>query len=698
MHRETIDTPAGTIELETGRIARQAHGAVVLRHRDTVLLATAVAAEEPKPGQGFFPLTVEYRERLSAAGRIPGSFQRREGRITDAEVLTSRLADRSIRPQFPDGFLNEVQVLLTVLSADAEVDPEAFSILGAAAALHVSDVPWDGPLAGVRIAHAHGEWHLFPPRSVRAVADLDLVVTSGPQGMVMVEGEADEAPEKLVLEALSRADAWCREASAGLDRLRAAVGKEKRVFAPPVPDEAIARRIAEIAGARVGETLALGGKKERRAAVAALGVEVLAALAEEFAGREDELREAWEELVRGTMRGRIVVDGVRLDGRGPAAIRPIAAEAGWLPRPHGSAIFTRGETQALVTCTLGTSSDEQLVESLAGVAYERFLLHYNFPPYSVGETRALRGPGRREIGHGNLAHRALAAVLPSPEEFPYTLRIVSDISESNGSSSMATVCGGSLALMDAGVPLRRAVAGIAMGMIGEHGKVVVLSDILGDEDHLGDMDFKVAGTTEGITAIQLDNKLGAVPAETLAAALEQARAGRLHILREMDKALAAPRPELKPGAPRVSSLRIRRERIRDLIGSGGKTIQEIQQTAGVKIDVNDEGLVRIYAPTAAATAEALRRVRLVTLEPEVGQVFRAEVILVRDFFAIVKLAPNVEARLPIAEVETHRIGKVQDVLKPGDTTLVRVLGVDAQGKILVSRKAAKDADESDAVI
>ncbi len=698
MHRETIDTPAGAITLETGRIARQAHGAVLLRHRDSVLLATAVGAEEPRPGQGFFPLTVEYRERLAAAGRIPGSFQRREGRITDAEVLTSRLADRSIRPQFPDGFLNEVQVQLTVLSADEEVDPEAFAILGSAAALHLSDVPWEGPLAGVRIAHALGDWHLFPSRAVRRSADLDLVVAAGREGLVMVEGESDEAPEKLVLEALARGDRWCRELSEALDRLRAAAGKEKRAFAPPVPDPEIAQRIAEVAGGRVGAALASGAKKERRIAVAELGDEVAAALGEAFPEREGELRAAYDALVRRTMRARIVADGARLDGRSPAEIRPISAEAGWLPRPHGSALFTRGETQAIVTCTLGTSSDEQLVESLAGVGYERFLLHYNFPPYSVGETRPLRGPGRREIGHGNLAHRALAAVLPPAEEFPYTLRIVSDISESNGSSSMATVCGGSLALMDAGVPVRRAVAGIAMGMIGEEGKVVVLSDILGDEDHLGDMDFKVAGTSEGITAIQMDNKLGAIPAETLAAALEQAREGRLHILAEMEKALAAPRPALKPGAPRVTALRIRPSRIRDLIGSGGKTIQEIQQTTGVKIDVGDDGLVRVYAPTAAATADALRRIRAVTLEPEVGQVFRAEVILVRDFFAIVRLAPNVEAKLPIGEIETHRIGKVQDVLKPGDATLVRVLGVDAQGKILASRKAAKDADETDAVL
>ncbi|MBP7149188.1 MAG: polyribonucleotide nucleotidyltransferase [Acidobacteria bacterium] len=687
MHRESVETPAGTITLETGAIARQADGAVILRHGETVLLATAVAAEAPREGTDFFPLTVEYRERLAASGRIPGAYLRREGRITDSEVLASRLVDRTVRPLFPGQFLNETQVLVTVLSADEELEPDAIAIPAAGAALHVSGIPWDGPAAGVRVARVHGQWRFFPSPAERAAAELDLVVSSRPGGLIMVEGQAREAGEALVAEALERGDRFCRELCGAIERLRAAAGQPKRELAAATDDAALAERVASLGRDAIEAAAGIAAKKERRAALRAAARELAARLEQEGADPAA-VTAAVEDLQRRVIRGRILGEGRRPDGRGPADIRPISCEVGWLPRNHGSAVFTRGETQVLASCTLGTASDEQAIETLAGQRKQRFLLHYNFPPYSVGEVRALRGPGRREIGHGNLAHRALEPVLPAVDEFPYTIRIVSDVAESNGSSSMATVCGGCLALMDAGVPISRPVAGIAMGLVAEGDRVVVLSDILGDEDHLGDMDFKVAGTREGITAIQMDNKLGSVPREVLEAALEQARAGRLHVLSAMEPVLAAPRPELSARAPRVLSLRIRPERIRDLIGPGGRNIQEIQSVTGTKVDVDDEGLVRVYATDAAAAAEALRRVRHVTFEPEVGGVYRGEVIVVQDFFAVVRLGATIEGRLHVSELDTRRVGKVGDVLRVGEQVIVRVLGVDRMGKIALSRKAA----------
>ncbi len=688
MHSVTIATPAGEIQLETGRIARQAHGSVILRHRDTVLLATAVSAEEPPHRPSFFPLTVEYRERMAAAGRIPGAYGRREGRITDNEVLTSRLADRSIRPLFPSGYLCDTQVLLTVLSADKEVEPSSFAILAAAAALHISDIPWAGPIAGLRIARTRGVWEFFPTREQREAAELDLVVSAGPGGLIMVEGQGAEASEERVQDGLRRADEALRAIIAGIEQLRELAGKPKREFRVPEPDAEIAAATEELAAAPIAAAVAEPGKHARRAAITAASRTAAAALAERFPEREGEIKEALSALSKRVMRQRIAGESCRPDGRGPKDIRPISGDAGWLPRCHGSAVFTRGETQALVSCTLGTMADEQRVETLEGGTVERFLLHYNFPPYSVGETRPMRGPGRREIGHGNLAWRALQPLMPNVEDFAYTVRLVSDISESNGSSSMATVCGGSLALMDAGVPLKRPVAGIAMGLIREGDDYVVLSDILGDEDHLGDMDFKVAGTENGITAIQMDNKLGAIPAEVLEGALTQAREGRLHILGEMAKTLESPREELADSAPRVRSLNIRPERIRDVIGAGGKTIQEIQQKNRVRIDVNDTGLVRIYANDAEGAREAFRRVHELTFDPELGRVYRGRVILVRDFFAIVGLGPTIEGRLHISELENHRVETVGDVLKKGDEVVVRVMGVDKQGKITLSRKAA----------
>jgi polyribonucleotide nucleotidyltransferase len=697
-HQVELDVPGGPIWIETGRVARQASGAVVVRHRDTVLLATAVAASEPRPGQGFFPLTVEYRERMAASGRIPGSYLRREGRITDREVLVSRLADRTVRPLFPDGFLCDTQVMLTVLSADADVEPEGLAILGASAALHVSEVPWHGPVAGARIARADGRWHVFPSRAVRERAELDLVVSSGPQGLVMVEGEAREVGEDVVTEALARAEEVCHEIGEGVDELRREGGRDKREHRPRQVDEQLAAAVRERLAGSVEPATARIEKRERRDALAELERDARTALAERWPDREEEIAREIQAEIKGAIRRRIAREGRRPDGRGPEEIRAIGSEVSWLPRCHGSAIFTRGETQALVSCTLGTRRDEQRHETLEGEQQEAFLLHYNFPPYSVGETRPLRGPGRREIGHGNLAHRALRPLLPDPESFPYTIRLVSDISESNGSSSMATVCGGSLALMDAGVPLPRAVAGIAMGLIREGDEHVVLSDILGDEDHLGDMDFKVAGTAEGITAIQMDNKLGSIPAEVMTRALEQARRGREHILARMGETLEQARPEIAEQAPRVRSLRIRPERIGDLIGPGGQRIQEIQSLYDCRIDVSDDGAVRIYAQDATAARHARERVEALTLVPEQGKVYRGRVVMVRDFFAVVRLGETEEGRLHVSELDNRRVPRVQDVLSEGDEVLVRVQGVDDHGRIVLSRKAALGADESEVVI
>jgi polyribonucleotide nucleotidyltransferase len=698
MHQVELDVPGGSIRIETGRVARQANGAVVVRHRDTVLLATAVAASEPRPGQGFFPLTVEYRERMAASGRIPGSYLRREGRITDREVLVSRLADRTVRPLFPDGFLCDTQVMLTVLSADAEVEPEGLAILGAAAALHVSDVPWHGPVAGVRIARADGRWHVFPSRALRERAELDLVVSSGRQGLVMVEGEAREVGEEVVAEALARAEEVCGTIGEGVEELRRQGGRDKREHRPLQLDEPLATAVREQLAGSVEPAAARTEKRERHEALAELEREAKTALAERWPDREEEIARAIQAEIKRAIRRRIAGEGRRPDGRGLDEIREIGGEVSWLPRCHGSAIFTRGETQALVSCTLGTRRDEQRHETLEGEQQEAFLLHYNFPPYSVGETRPLRGPGRREIGHGNLAHRALRPLLPDPDRFPYTIRLVSDIAESNGSSSMATVCGGSLALMDAGVPVPRAVAGIAMGLIREGDDHVVLSDILGDEDHLGDMDFKVAGTAEGITAIQMDNKLGSIPAEVMTRALEQARRGREHILARMGETLEQARPEIADKAPRVTSMRIRPERIGDLIGPGGQRIQEIQSLYECRIDVSDDGAVRIYAQDATGARHARERVEALTVVPEQGKVYRGRVAMVRDFFAVVRLGETEEGRLHVSELDNRRVPRVQDVLSEGDEVLVRVQGVDDHGRIVLSRKAALGADESEVVI
>ncbi|MFN8547584.1 MAG: polyribonucleotide nucleotidyltransferase [Candidatus Eisenbacteria bacterium] len=685
-----------TLSIETGRIARQADGAVLVRQGDTTLLVTAVAAPKPRPGVDFFPLTVEYRERFSAAGKFPGGYRKKEGRTSDREILACRLVDRTVRPLFPEGFTCETQLLATVLSFEPGTDPEVLAITAGAAALQLSSIPFDGPVAGARVVLTPaGEYVAFPDLEERATAKLDLVVSLGPRGLVMIEGEAREASEEEVAGAVHFAETALRPVQDLLLRAAREAGHEKSAFAAPSFDAALKEAITNAAGAALRSALAIAGKHERQVAVDAARDLALASLAgSPFEGREAEASAIFADLEYRFLRAAIVEEGRRADGRGPTAIRPIRSEVAVLPRVHGSSLFTRGETQALVVTTLGTGQDEQEAESMHGVLRERFQLHYAFPPYSVGEVRMLRGPGRREIGHGNLARRALEQAIPHVDRFPYTIKVESEITESNGSSSMATVCGGCLALMDAGVPITRPVAGIAMGLVLEGDRSVILSDILGIEDHLGDMDFKVAGTAEGITAVQLDNKLGSLPAGLLERALAQAREGRQHILGEMAKALDAPRAALSAFAPRVERLRIGTHRIRDLIGPGGRNIQSVQNDTGVKIDVSDDGLVRIYAVDSAALPEALRRVRDLTGEPHVGHYYRGMVTGVKEFGCFVRLFQGIEGLVHASELSNEFIRDVASVASEGDTMVVKVLGVE-NGKIALSRKQALGVSEGE---
>ena len=684
------------ISLESGRIARQADGAVLIRQGDTTMLVTAVAAPKPRPGIDFFPLTVEYRERLSAAGKFPGGYRKKEGRTSDREILACRLVDRTVRPLFPEGFTRETQVLATVMSFEPGTDPEVLAITGGAAALQLSSIPFDGPVAGTRVVLTPaGEYIAFPDLEERASAKLDLVVSLGPKGLVMVEGEAREASEEEVAGAVHFAEQALRPLHELLTRAARDAGHAKVAFEAPSFEPDLKAMVVSAAEPLMKEAMRIAAKHERQHAIDAAKDAALASLAgSAFEARTEDAKAIFADLEYRAMRASILDEGRRADGRGPTDIRPIRPEVSVLPRVHGSSLFTRGETQALVVATLGTGRDEQEVESMHGIERERFQLHYAFPPYSVGEVRMLRGPGRREIGHGNLARRALEQALPGVDAFPYTIKVESEITESNGSSSMATVCGGCLALMDAGVPITRPVAGVAMGLILEGERSTVLSDILGVEDHLGDMDFKVAGTERGITAVQLDNKLGSLPAGLLERALSQAHEGRMHILGEMAKALAAPRPALSPFAPRVELLRIGTHRIRDLIGPGGRNIQSVQADTNVKIDVTDDGLVRIYAVDSASLPEALRRVRDLTGEPHVGLIYRGTVTGVKDFGCFVRLFQGIEGLVHASELSNEFIRDVGSVASEGDTMIVKVLGVE-NGKIALSRKQALGVSEAD---
>lgn len=685
------------ITIETGKVARQADGAVMVRQGDAVVLVTAVSAKEKKEGLDFFPLTVDYQEKLASAGRIPGSFFRREGRPSEKETLTSRVIDRSCRPLFPEGYQNETQIIATVFSNDPAVDADVLGLTGASAALACSDIPFNGPIAGVRVGRIDGAFVANPTAEERERGDLDILMAASKDAIVMVEGGAAEVPEEEMIEALLFGQAAIADLLKLQEDLTKELGKtEKRTFDPPAVDEELKGQLKTIAWEPIREAYGIAEKLERYAALSAAKKAAMASMKEklgdDFASRERELKGYFEDFKYDYMRQMIVNDGVRIAGRKHDEVRAIAIEVRTLPRSHGSSLFTRGETQSICTATLGTGDDEQRIETLTGMIFKRFMLHYNFPPYSVGEARFLRSPGRREIGHGVLAERALSYVMPGPEEFQYVVRITSDITESNGSSSMATVCGGSLALMDAGVPIKAPVAGIAMGLIKEGEKIAVLSDILGDEDHLGDMDFKVCGTKDGITSIQMDIKITGVTREILEKALFQARDGRRHILDKMNEVLAEPRPEISQFAPKITTIKIRPERIKDVIGPGGKVVKDIIARTGCSVDINDDGTINIASSESAKVDQAIEMIRNLTQEAEIGKTYMGTVRRVVEFGAFVEIFPGTDGLVHISELADQRVKQVTDVLNEGDEVMVKVISVDRQGKIRLSRKEAlKDA-------
>jgi polyribonucleotide nucleotidyltransferase len=674
--------------IEVGRVAKQADGAALVQYGETVVLVTAVAAKELKLDTDFFPLTVDYQERTFAAGKIPGGFFKREGRPSEKEILTCRLIDRSIRPLFSEGLRCETQIIATVLSADRENDPDVVAMLGTSAALHVSDIPFNGPLAGVRIGRVNGEWIINPTQSQLPESDTDIFLSGSRDAIVMVEGGARMVPEDEILEALFTGHRAIQPLLDIQEEIRAEIGKSKRHVPLAEPDTALVGQVEELALTKLKEAIEIPEKLERYKRIAEIKNEVVGQALELVPGREKEIKSAFDELKRKSFRALVIEHERRIDGRGLKDIRPIACEVEVLPRTHGSALFTRGETQALVVTTLGTASDEQKIDALIGEHYKKFMLHYNFPPFSVGEVKFLRGPSRREIGHGNLAERALLPVLPPEETFPYTVRIVSEILESNGSTSMATVCGGSLSMMDAGVPVSAPVAGIAMGLIKEGEHVRVLSDILGDEDHLGDMDFKVAGTPEGVTSLQMDIKISGVNRDVMRQALHQAREGRLHILGIMSQTMASHRANVSGHAPRIITLRVKPDKIREIIGPGGKVIRGIIEATGVKIDVEDDGTVMIASSDEAASKKAVEMVQKIAAEAEVGKIYKGTVRKIVDFGAFVEILPGTDGLIHISQLAPERVRRVSDVLKEGDEVMVKVLEIDRQGKIRLSRKEA----------
>ncbi|MGH7527977.1 MAG: polyribonucleotide nucleotidyltransferase [Gemmatimonadales bacterium] len=675
--------------LEAGRLAKQAAGSAVLRFGDTMVLA-AVTVSPTTSALPFFPLTVEYREKTYAAGKIPGGFLKREGRPSDKEILASRLIDRSVRPLFPEGFKNEVQVFVTVLSADQENDADILGAIAASTALSLSSVPWNGPLAAVRVGRVEGNWILNPTFQQLEFSTIDLVVSGSADSIVMVEGGSLEISEAEMLEALKVAQKGIRDLI-GIEKqlIDKAGAAPKLAWTRAESDAALKSRVREAAEAAMAQAINAKEKAARAGGVKGVKDQVLAALLLEYAEKAREIGNELEDIEYGVMRKQVLERGERVDGRDLDTIRPITIEAGVLPRTHGSALFTRGQTQALVSVTLGTTDDEQRIDSIdvAGETTKSFMLHYNFPPFSTGEVKMIRGTSRREIGHGALAERALQPLLPHYEDFPYTLRVVSEILESNGSSSMATVCGGSLALMDAGVPMKAACAGVAMGLIKEGDKVAILSDILGSEDHLGDMDFKVAGTEKGITSIQMDIKIEGLDLKIMEQALEKARKGRLHILKEMAKVLPMPRTDLSKYAPRIFTMQIKPDKIGDVIGPKGKTIRGIQDATGAKISIEDSGVVTISAVGGEAGEKARAMIAAITTEPEVGRTYEGPVKSTTAFGAFVEILPGVEGLLHISELQHGRTEKTEDVVKKGDIVQVKLLEVDERGRMKLSRKA-----------
>ncbi len=685
-HTVEIDLGGRQITLETGRMAKQANGAVVVRCGDSVVLVTACMSEEPKPNAGFFPLTVDYREYTYAAGKIPGGFIKREGRPSEKEILTSRLIDRPVRPLFPEGFLNETQIIAMVLSADPEQDPNSLAVVGAGAALAISDIPFHHVLGGVRVGMVKGEYVANPTYTEGRESKLNIIVAATESGIVMVEAGAQQASEQEVIGAIDFGHTCCKKIAAAIHELVAKVGKPKRVFETKTLDAALSAQISTQAREALIDALNTEKypKLESYAKVAEVKKKVLEGLTDE---QKDEGKKVFEALKERVFRDEMLKNHRRPDGRAFDKIRQITIESSVLPRTHGSALFTRGETQALVTLTLGTKDDAQRIELLEpGEASKRFMLHYNFPPFSVGEVGFMRGPGRREIGHGALAERALLPLIPSETVFPYTLRVVSDIMESNGSSSMATVCGASLALMDAGVPMAAHVGGVAMGLVKEGDDYAVLSDIAGAEDHYGDMDFKVAGTRDGITALQMDIKVPNVTATIMHEALEQARHGRLHIIEKMEEAIRQPRTNMSQYAPRIYTIHIPTDKIRDVIGPGGKVIRGIIEQTGVKIDVDDDGTVHVSSADEAAANKALQIIGDITAVAEVGKTYLGKVVRLVDFGAFVEIFPGTDGLLHISEIAENRVREVRDELKEGDQILVKVLALEGN-KIKLSRKA-----------
>ena len=697
VQKEEIMWAGRKLVLETGRIARQADAAVMASYGDTTVLATVVSEKEAKPGIDFFPLTVNYQERAYAAGRIPGGFFKREGRPSERETLVSRLIDRPIRPLFLDGYRNDTQVIVTVLSHDLENDTDALSMVAVSAALTLSGVPFMGPVGAAKVAYINGQYKLNPLMQEYESSDLDLVVAGTADAVLMVESEAKELDEDIMLGAVMFGHKHFQPVIEAIIRLAEKAAKEPRDFQPEDLSN-VEKAVLDLAEKDLRAAYQITQKQERYAAVDAVKEKVLTALCPAEGGAQfdaEQVKTVFKDVQAKIVRWNILDEGKRIDGRDIKTVRPITPEVGVLPRTHGSALFTRGETQALVVATLGTGDDEQMIDALEGSYDERFMLHYNFPPYSVGETGRVGSPGRREIGHGKLAWRAIHPMLPPAHEFPYAIRVVSEITESNGSSSMATVCGSSLALMDAGVPLRKPVAGIAMGLILEGERFAVLTDILGDEDHLGDMDFKVAGTADGITSLQMDIKITGITEEIMKVALDQAKDGRTHILGEMAKALSSSRDQLGEYAPRIEVMQIPVDKIRDVIGSGGKVIREIVEKTGAKIDINDDGTVKIASADAQSITAAFNWIRSIVAEPEINQIYEGTVVKVMDFGAFVNFFGSRDGLVHISELAPRRVVKVTDVIKEGDKVKVKYLGNDDRGKVKLSMKVVDQETGAD---
>jgi polyribonucleotide nucleotidyltransferase len=685
---KNVEVAGRRLSIETGRVAEQANGAVILRQGDSVVLSTAVMSKEPRVGVDFFPLTCDYEEKLYAVGKIPGAFMRREGRPSETAILASRLTDRPLRPLFPDGFRLDIQVVSTVLSADQENDPTILSINGASTALVISDIPWAGPVGAVKMGFIDGQLVVNPPTSRMEDSELDLTVAGTMDAILMVEAGAKGVTEQIVVDALAMAHEAIKQLCAAQNELREQIGKPKFQYTPPSYPEQVVEVVSEYLALRLDQAAFGPDKAAREASTDELRKKTIAELGERFPEHIDILGKLFDKKLKDRVRERIVDEGVRIDGRGLKDVREITVEVGVLPRTHGSGLFTRGQTQALTIATLGSMSDKQKIDGLGLEEFKRYMHHYNFPPFSVGEARPLRGPGRREIGHGALAERALLAVIPSVDEWPYTMRLVSEILSSNGSTSMASVCGSTLSLMDAGVPIKAPVAGIAMGLVTREGKFAVLTDIQGVEDNLGDMDFKVAGTKDGITALQMDIKIKGLPHEILAQALEQAREARLFVLDKMLAVLPQPRTELSPYAPRITTIHINPDKIRDIIGPGGKMIRKITEETGAQIDVEDDGRVFIAAVDQEGGQKAIDWIKGLTDEVEVGRIYKGKVVRIMPFGAFVEVIPNQDGLVHISKLTDHRVERVEEVANVGDEIVVKAVEIDSQGRLNLSRQAA----------